>query len=123
MYWYLGVVFADSSGRTKSEPISQKIILPEDAFRVREVLEYYNKYKSRFKTKYISRYKTFHDLEQEYLDISGQKSERQKIRDMKMDGATKLLDTRDWTVYAITTPAAACHYGKGTRWCTSISIK
>lgn len=95
------------------------IRLPEDAERVKEVLSYYNQNKGKFKTKHVYKYHHFQDLEQEYLEVSNQKSKNQTIRDIKMQGATKIIDNSDWRVYEITTVEAACYYGAGTRWCTA----
>ena len=99
--------------------MDRSIILPEDNSRILEVLRYYNQNKRRFKTTYISKYERFQDLEQEYLDVSGTRSKRQEIRDMKMEGADKFYEDINWKVYAITTEEAACYYGRGTRWCTA----
>lgn len=121
LWWLNGMVFNTSRKKFEvaREKPTQNIILPEDSARVKEVLGYYNKNKNRFKTKYISRYKSFHELEQEYLDVANKRSKRQQIKDIKTEGADKLYEDGDWVMWGITTPEAACYYGKGTRWCTA----
>lgn len=96
----------------------------EDTSRVHEVLKYYNKHKSKFKTKYASRYRRFHDMESEYLQISGNTdnmSKRELIRLSKKDGAELVYENIHFMVYMISKKEAACIYAKGTRWCTSNS--
>lgn len=119
MLWANGAKWIEKENRWAPNARLESIRLPEDAYRVREVLEYFNKNKTRFKTKYINRYRTFQELEQEYLDVSGKKSKRQEIRDMKMKGAKKIYDVGGNKIYKITSEEAACYYGAGTRWCTA----
>jgi hypothetical protein len=46
-------------------------------------------------------------------------SNRQKTIQQKMDGAKRLYKDEEWELMEITEGEAACHYAKGTRWCTS----
>jgi len=99
--------------------VDKTLSLPNDTERTTEALDYYNKNKRRFATAYITKYKTFQALEQEYLTVSGKKSKRQEIKDIKVEGSTKMYENSTWAVYAVTTHAAACFYGSGTTWCTA----
>ena len=99
--------------------VDKTISLPNDTERTTEVLDYYNKNKRRFATAYITKYKTFQELEQEYLTLSGKKSKRREIKDIKVDGSTKMYENSTWVGYAVTTYEASCFYGSGTTWCTA----
>lgn len=103
----------------KDPKVDRSAIFPEDINKVKEVLEHYNKNKARYKTKFVTRYRSFHELQSEYLKLVPQKSERQRMAEIKARGAEKLLDSPQWLVIKITEPDAACLYAKGTRWCTS----
>jgi hypothetical protein len=46
-------------------------------------------------------------------------SNRQKAIQQKINGAKRLYKDEEWELMEITEGEAACHYAKGTRWCTS----
>jgi hypothetical protein len=97
---------------------------PEDSDRIREALTLFDKVKKRLpqEQRDILRVKTLHNLEdlvERFENVEEQKSQRQVEREIKVQGARKLYDDGEYQVIEVTTPEAACFYGKGTKWCTS----
>ena len=91
----------------------------EDAQRVHDALENFERYKARLAQKDINHYYHLSDLEDTVEAVNGTKSKREEIRDIKHDGADKIFDKGGVKVYHIKTEAAAKFYGKGTKWCTA----
>lgn len=94
----------------------------EDLYKVKEYLEYYNKYINKIEVKDINNIKSLSDL---YKIISQFKEEpnqasskSDEIRKIK-EGADKVYEDSDWMVIIPKTKEASCYYGKGTQWCTA----
>lgn len=95
--------------------------LEEDRGRILLTLDHYNKFKSKYKTSYIHKYKTFQDLEKEYHEIVG------RVKTHKLDpsviasikGIKKLKSYNGYDIYEITSVEGAKYMGKMTSWCTS----
>ena len=91
----------------------------EDFGRVRTALEAFDRHKAHIPQKDILRYDKLMDLEDAVEAVTGTKSKREEIRDVKHEGADKIFDEGGVVVYHIKTEAAAKFYGKGTKWCTA----
>ena len=98
---------------------TRKNFRQEDFGRVRTALEAFDHHKAHIPQKDILRYDKLMDLEDAVEAVTGTKSKREEIRDVKHEGADKILDKGGVTVYHIKTEAAAKFYGKGTKWCTA----
>ncbi len=59
------------------------------------------------------------DLEEVLDALSGKKSKRQTMKQMKLEGTEDVKETANYKLLQILTPEAASVYSKNTRWCTS----
>lgn len=94
----------------------------EDRARIKEELENFDKYKSRLEIKDINQYYSLRMLLQAvtpFMDQPEQLSIKQLRKQIKKDGANKLIDENGILMYEIKTKEAACLLGAGTRWCTA----
>ena len=67
-------------------------------------------------------YKDFQQLKNKSLNdirnfILSFNSKSDLRKHYKQEGAIKLYDDSNWSVYKIVTYEASCLYGKGTKWC------
>lgn len=91
----------------------------EDLYKFEEDLKKFEEVKRQLEKKDINQY-TPTELFQTLSQIGGpKKSEKQKAKEIKHEGAEAIYKGKDAVVLKITDKDAACHYGKGTRWCTA----
>lgn len=95
----------------------------EDTDKIKKELELFNKVKGKLEKKDINQYKSLDELykatEKFTSDTEAQKSKKEVKKEIKAEGVKKIIDTPDFKVLVPTTEAAACFYGKGTKWCTA----
>ncbi|MBD3405036.1 MAG: hypothetical protein GF411_02735 [Candidatus Lokiarchaeota archaeon] len=109
-----------------------KLKLPEDGKRIHDALKYFhaNKNKSGWEGhKDVHQYDKWRDLEDTVEKHEPVKSRSEKIKDIKSEGARVIVDVElpvkggkrnlHYKAIEITTPEAACTYGRGSRWCTT----
>jgi hypothetical protein len=100
----------------------RKNIRQEDAPRVNKTLSDFHVHKGKLQNKDINSYNRISELEdaiKPHLDKPV--SKKAEKRQIKHEGADLIHDDKELgvTVHHIKTKAASCHYGKGTKWCTS----
>ena len=94
----------------------------EDAEKVYNDLKFFDKYQSKLNTQ-IGQIPDQYELSK--LVIANQdkteqmKGTKEKVKEIKTQGADKIYDANGWVIIAPKTEEAACYYGKGTRWCTA----
>ena len=97
-------------------------LLIEDLYKVKEYLEFFNKYINRIEVKDINKYKSLPDLYrvvQPFMeDPSQATSHSDEVRKIK-EGAEKVYEDDKWLIIIPHTKEASCYYGKGTQWCTA----
>jgi hypothetical protein len=67
----------------------------------------------------IDRYSDFGTLKSVLDQASQRASKTQQKRQVRLEQATVIRDDEDMTIVVPKTRAAACQYGKGTKWCIS----
>ena len=94
----------------------------EDESKVKEDLQLFDKFGSKL-GKQIGQLKDQYDLSQTVKEIREKetdlKSNKEKKKEIKLQGADKIYETDTWLILTPKTEEAACFYGKGTRWCTA----
>lgn len=91
----------------------------EDAPRVSTALTDFNSKKRSLKKKDINQYKHLADLEDALEDTGEVKSKKQQKQSIKTSGAKVVFKSKEYSIIELRTEAAACYYGKGTKWCTA----
>ena len=98
----------------------QKKFRQEDAPRIQQALANFERYKGKLPNKDINAYKSLSDVESAVEPMLGQAaSGKEQARQTKAEGAELLLDKNGVKVIRLKSEEAACHYGKGTKWCTA----
>jgi len=114
---------ADPQGQKHLQWIAKlyanNIFRMEDLNRVQNALSQFVAKKRGLEKKDIGQYKTLADLEDAVEDAEEVKSKRQEKQDIKAEGADIIFESNDYTIIKLKTEAAACYYGKNTRWCTT----
>ena len=70
----------------------------------------------RFPKKDLYQYSGYNELEKTLKNLQPSKAEMKRIQ---KGGSHKLYEDEQYLVVAPITTEASCHYGQGTRWCTS----
>jgi hypothetical protein len=91
----------------------------EDAPRVSTALTDFVKKKRSLEKKDINQYKQLSDLEDAVEDQPEVSSKKQQKQEIKTQGADTVFESDAYSIVKLKTMAAACAYGKGTRWCTA----
>jgi hypothetical protein len=95
----------------------------EDASKIREDLELFNRYSSKLEVKDINKLTDQYDLSRNVSQVRENqdqyKSKNEKAREIKNNEADTIYDKDGWIVVVPKTEAAAKFYGKNTRWCTA----
>ena len=95
-------------------------IRQEDHPRIHAALSNFEKYKSKLPSKDINSYKSLNHLEDAVEPHLGSfSSNREEKASIKHEGADLIHDGKDLMVHKLKTKEAACHYGAGTKWCTT----
>jgi hypothetical protein len=94
-------------------------IRQEDHPRIHTALSNFEKYKPRLLRKDINQYRSLNDLEDSVQPHLGKASSGKDQKALDKSDAEKLHDENGFKVYHLKSRNAACHYGKGTKWCTA----
>lgn len=98
-----------------------KQFLIEDLGRIKGELTTFEKIKNKIKDMDIVNM-TMGQL-YDVVDANKEKAEEKSMaeieREIKANGAEKVISVKDFMVIALKTKEAAMYYGKGTRWCTA----
>ena len=96
---------------------------PQNFLKVKQYLEFYNKFINRIEKKDINQIKSVEELKsivKPFMENSNQPtSKTMALKTTKSNGAMKVYEDERWVVIVPFTKDAAIQYGKGTKWCTS----
>lgn len=96
---------------------------PQNFLKVKQYLEFYNKFINRIEKKDINQIKSVEELKsivKPFMDNSNQPtSKTMALKTMKLKEAMKVYEDDRWLVIVPFTKEAAMEYGKHTKWCTS----
>ncbi len=105
--------------------VFKNIRLPEDAPRIKQVLENFIDLsnKNQLKQRDIQRYKTIQDLETEIdaikeTEVTEETSEKLKEY-LSLPGVSILGQNKEWLILSVKEPESASTLALGTKWCTS----
>lgn len=95
--------------------------LMEDLGRIKGELTTFEKIKSKIKDLDIVNMSMsqLYDVVDANKEKAEEKSMAELEREIKANGAEKVISVKDFMVIALKTKEAAMFYGKGTRWCTA----
>ena len=98
-------------------------LLDEDIYKIPDTLKLFSKNKDKLPLENRN-INSFTDLTSLYdavskFDNGGDMSASEKEKLVKLEGAEQVYDSPDWKIIIPKTPAAACLYGRNTRWCTA----
>lgn len=108
--------------------MSQKgAFTPQNFLKVKQYLEFYNKFISRIEKKDINQIKSVEELKsivKPFMDNPNQPvSKAQATREIKLNEAIKVYEDNVWLVIVPLSPESAIQYGKHTKWCTASTDK
>ena len=95
-----------------------KSIRQEDHPRINTALSLFQKHQSKLPRKDLNQYRSLNDLE-DSLEPYKETISNKEQKKLDKSGAEKIHDENGFKVYHLKTKEAACHYGKGTKWCTA----
>lgn len=94
----------------------------EDVNKMRAELEKFYKVRPKLANKDLNSYKQldqFYDATEAVDSDEEVVSKRQEKKQVKSEGAEKIIDTPDFKAVKVTGEKAACYYAANTKWCTS----
>lgn len=98
----------------------KKNIRQEDHPRIHQALSDFDTHKAKLEKKDINQYKKISDVEDAVAPHLGTfASKRKETQSVKHEGAEKVWEDDNISIHRMKTKEAACHYGKGTKWCTA----
>ena len=97
------------------------IRVPEDNYRVKEVINLFKQHQSRLQQKDLNKYKTVHDVEVELEKITGTGSKREgafQVNPSILPGVKLIRQDGDFKLWEVSNPESLSIMGEGTKWCT-----
>lgn len=112
----------------------------EDLYKLKEALDYFNKYPQQFIKQQIQQY-SYYDFKANYDDLKDdidnmnnydynknsnndfniKNLSKQDLKDIKTNETKKIFENSDWLIISPLTMLSSCFWGLGTKWCTAAS--
>lgn len=119
------LVNIDPSGKYTQWVLKQirfkNVRIPEDNYRINQVLQNFTNVKQRLENKDINAYKRIHDLESALRPILGTGSKREgafQVNPEELPGVVVANRHNKYTLYLVNDPESLKEMGEGTEWCT-----
>jgi len=99
----------------------KNIRVPEDNYRVKEIISQFKQHQSRLTNKDLNQYKKISDIESELEKITETGSKREgafQVNPEKLQGVKLINQDGDYNLWEITDPESLSIMGEGTKWCT-----